>query len=75
MVGANATQDQYEEPFHEIDASVSYTYRTHWEIYFQASNLFNSPLLEYYGGTGDLHRIQTKEAYGWSAESGLRWHY
>jgi len=75
VIGANATQDQYEEPFHEIDCSVSYTYRSHWEIYFEGSNLFNAPLLEYYGGTGDLHRIQTKEAYGWSAESGLRWHY
>jgi len=74
-LGANATQDQYEEPFHEIDASASYTYKQHWEIYFEGSNLFNAPLLEYYGGTGDLRRIQTKEAYGWSAESGLRWHY
>jgi TonB-dependent receptor len=75
VIGANATQDEYEEPFHQIDASMSYTYRTHWEIYFEGSNLFNAPLLEYYGGTGDLHRIQTKEAYGWSAESGIRWRY
>ncbi len=75
VIGANAQQDQYEEPFREVDASVSYTYKRHWEVYLESSNIFNSPLLEYYGGTGANHRIQTKEAYGWSGETGIRWNY
>src|SRR6201999_3393644 len=40
-LGANATQDQYEEPFHEIDASMSYSFLQHWQVYLEGSNLFN----------------------------------
>jgi TonB-dependent receptor len=75
VIGADPTQDQYEEPYRTLDASLSYTFKHHWQIYALGSNLNNAPLLEYYGGTGALHRIQTFEAYGWSAESGLRWDY
>lgn len=74
-IGVNATQDQYEEPYVSVDASVSYSFLGHWQVYVQGSNLNNAALKEYYGGTGALHRIQTYEAYGWSAESGVRWNY
>jgi TonB-dependent receptor len=75
VIGANSTQDQYEEPYAEVDASASYTWRQHWQVYLLGSNLSNAPLKEYYGGTGSLHRLQTYEAYGWSAEGGIRWTY
>lgn len=74
-IGANSTQDEYEEPFVELDASISYSFLRHWQVYLNGSNLNNAALKEYYGGTGALHRIQTYEAYGWSAESGVRWNY
>lgn len=74
-IGTDATQDQYEEPFVTLDASISYSFWKHWQVYFQGSNLNNAPLKEYYGGTPGLHRIQTYEAYGWIAESGIRWTY
>jgi TonB-dependent receptor len=74
-IGADATQDEYEEPYVSVDASISYSFLGHWQIYAMGSNLNNAPLKEYYGGTGALHRIQTYEAYGWSAETGVRWNY
>jgi TonB-dependent receptor len=74
-IGANYTQDQYEEPWESLDASISYSFLQHWQVYAQGSNLNNAALREYYGGTGSFHRIQTYEAYGWSAESGVRWTY
>jgi len=74
-IGVNSTQDEYEEPFVSLDASVNYTFLHHWQVYMEGSNLNNAALKEYYGGTGALHRIQTYEAYGWSAESGVRWNY
>ncbi len=75
VIGADPTQDEYEAPYKTVDASLSYTFRRHWELYVLGSNLNNAPLKEYYGGTGSLKRIQTYEAYGWSAESGIRWNY
>jgi TonB-dependent receptor len=75
VIGANSTQDEYEEPYHELDASASYTWHQHWQVYLLGANLNNAPLKEYYGGTGNLHRIQTFEVYGWGAEGGIRWTY
>ena len=75
VIGVNATQDQYEEPYRTLDASASYSFGRHWQIYAMGSNLNNAPLREYYGGTGNLRRIQTFEAYGWSGETGIRWNY
>jgi len=74
-IGANAQQDQYEASYVSIDFGGSYTFRQHWQLYLNGANLNNAPLKEYYGGTGSLKRLQTYEAYGWSAESGVRWLY
>jgi len=74
-IGANATQDQYEDQYHTIDLGATYSFGPHWQVYLNGANLNNAPLKEYYGGTGSLQRIQTLELYGWSAESGVRWTY
>ena len=74
-IGTDATQDQYEDTYYSVDFGSSYTFKQHWQIYLTGANLNNAPLREYYGGTGSLKRLQTYEAYGWSAESGLRWNY
>jgi TonB-dependent receptor len=75
VIGVNATQDQYEDAYHTIDVGTSYAFANHWEVYLNGANLNNAPLKEYYGGTGALKRIQTWEAYGWSADGGIRWSY
>jgi TonB-dependent receptor len=74
-LGANADQDEYEDRYLTLGCGVSYSFANHWQVYFNGYNLNNAPLLEYYGGTGNLKRMQTYEAYGWSAESGIRWTY
>jgi len=74
-IGVNYQQDQYEASYVSIDFGGSFTFRQHWQIYLNGANLNNAPLKEYYGGTGSLVRLQTYEAYGWSAESGIRWNY
>lgn len=71
-IGTDATQDQYEPTYYTIDFGSSYTFKQHWQIYLDASNLNNARLKQYYGGTGDLIRLQTYEQYGWAAEGGLR---
>jgi TonB-dependent receptor len=73
VIGANATQDQYEDKYITLDVGTSYSFAQHWQIYLNGANLNNAPLKEYYGGTGSLKRIQTYEAYGWSADGGIRW--
>lgn len=73
-IGANATQDTYEDAFTELDASISYTYHEHWHIYANASNLNNAPLREYYGGTPFKHLAQY-EQYGPGFETGVKWTY
>jgi TonB-dependent receptor len=75
VIGANATQDQYEAPYETVNLGTSYTFGPHWQIYLNGANLNNAPLKEYLGGTGALARIQTWEAYGWSADGGVRWRY
>jgi len=74
-IGTDATQDQYEAEYYTVDFGSSYTFRQHWQIYLDGSNLTNAPLKEYYGGTGSLIRLQTWEGYGWAAEGGMRWIY
>jgi TonB-dependent receptor len=75
VIGVNATQDQYEDSYYTIDVGTSYAFDDHWEIYLNGANLNNAPLKEYYGGTGSLKRLQTWEAYGWSADGGIRWRF
>ena len=72
-IGVDATQDEHEAAYYTIDAGASYTFRQHWQIYLNASNLNDAPLKTYYGGTGSYLRIDTYEHYGWSAEGGLRY--
>ena len=43
VIGANATQDQYEEPYKALDASASYSFLRHWQLYLTGSNLNNAP--------------------------------
>jgi TonB-dependent receptor len=74
-IGTDATQDQYEAKYTTVDFGSSYTFKQHWQIYLDGSNLNDAPLKEYYGGTGNLIRLQTYEHYGWAAESGVRWIY
>jgi TonB-dependent receptor len=75
VIGADATGDEHEDAYHTIDFGGSYTFRRHWQIYLNAANLNNAPLLEYFQGPNSPKRIDTYERYGWSAESGMRWNY
>ena len=53
-IGTDATQDEHEAAYYTIDAGASYTFKQHWQIYLNASNLNNAPLKTIYGGTGSL---------------------
>ncbi len=75
VIGVNATQDEHEDAYHTIDAGASYSFLRHWQVYLNGSNLNNAPLREYFAGPGASKRIDTIEAYGWSAEGGVRWNY
>jgi hypothetical protein len=66
-------QDQYDDQYITLDVGTSYSFAQHWQVYLNGANLNNAPLRQYYGGTGSLKRIQTYEAYGWSADGGVRW--
>jgi TonB-dependent receptor len=74
-LGTNSTQDEYEDRYLTVGCGLSYAFAGNWQVYLTGTNLNNAPLLEYYGGTGSLKRMQTYEAYGWSLESGIRWSY
>ena len=74
-LGADATQDSYEEPYVSIDVGLSYKLATGWQIYLDGGNLNEAPKKTYFGGTGSFKRISTYESYGWSAESGIRWNF
>ena len=73
-IGANATQDLYEDSFTQVDFGSSYMFQNHWQAYFNAANITNAPLREYYGGT-PWKRLSQYEKYGPGFEAGLRWVY
>jgi hypothetical protein len=73
-LGANATQDLYEDTYTELDFGSSYAFANHWQIYLNLGNLNNAPFRVYYGGT-PWKRLDYYEQYGISGEAGARWHY
>jgi TonB-dependent receptor len=73
-LGANATQDLYEDSFTELDFGSSYILQDHVQFYFNVANITNAPLREYYGGTA-WKRLSQYEEYGPSFEGGMRWFY
>jgi TonB-dependent receptor len=73
-LGANSTQDLYEDAFTQYDFGGSFAFMRHWQAYFNASDIFNAKLREYYGGTA-FKRLSQFENYGTGFETGLRWTY
>jgi TonB-dependent receptor len=72
-IGADATQDEHEAEYYQIDVGGSYRLNDHWNIYLNFSNINNAQLKTFFGGTGSAIRLDTFEAYGWSTEGGISW--
>jgi TonB-dependent receptor len=75
VIGADYTQDLMEQKYVQVDASGSYAFKQHWRVFTTVSNLNNAPLRTFYNGTPGIKRLDTYEAYGWSAEGGVGWNY
>ena len=72
-IGADITLDPYEDHFVQIDASVRYQFKHHWEIYANGVNLNNAPFRTYFQGGSVNKRLEQYEYYNWSANVGVRW--
>ena len=74
-LGTTAALDFYENAFTEIDFGSSYTFRQHWQVYFNAANINNAPLREYHNGPAGWKQMSQYEQYGPGLEAGVRWIY
>jgi TonB-dependent receptor len=72
-IGANYTQDPYEDRYTQYDFGSSYTFREHWEAYFNVGNIFNAHLHEYYNGGAGRKLLQNNEQDGINFDAGIRW--
>jgi TonB-dependent receptor len=61
--------DVYEDDHVALDLSLKYRFGEHWRVYFDAINLSDRPLYEYYGDAERLHARY--ERYGRSYRLGL----
>lgn len=73
-LGANSTQDIYEDAYTQVDFGSSYAFSRHWQVYVNLANLTRTPFKSYYGGTTSK-KIYFYEQYGMNGEIGVRWIY
>ena len=73
-LGANSTQDIYEDAYTQLDFGSSYTFAKHWQVYVNLANLTRAPFRTYYGGT-PWKKVYFYEQYGMNGETGVRWTY
>lgn len=71
-VGTDKTSDVYNATRTSMDFDASYAFRSHWQAYFNAKNLLNTPHA-FYQGTKD--RPIQREFYGQTYQVGFRFDY
>lgn len=73
-MGANVDGDRWIDDYAQIDASASYKFARHWEVFAEMTNLTNEPFRVYFkSSNGQGARLVQFEEYDWTANVGLRW--
>ena len=71
-LGGDKTLDTIQDDRTTLDFTSAYQFDKHWQIYFNAKNLLNTPL-RYYEGSPD--RPIQREFYDATFEAGVRAHF